>query len=334
MATLVLRDEDLFWQADTFRTAFFQSLLNETRFIQDALQKALLVQTHPLGRPAAHGYNQDMQEQEREHHHLPDANRLSVLAAIILFVYALTPFVNFPPQEVRFALFGIQFNFIFNFHTLVSLLVAALAAVGSEWLVRSHPNLGEQSTFQHWLLPAFSAWVIDIPLSTIAISAEWWIIFGFGGLFLVLVFVAEYISVDLSDSFHVPASIALSAVSFALYLVLAITVRAANLRLYLLVPALVLPAILICLRTLYLRLNGKWCLEWGAAAAIIIGQITIGMHYLRLSPISFGMVLLGILYALTNAASALEEERPLRTAWIEPAAMLAVFLTLAAFFQF
>jgi hypothetical protein len=200
--------------------------------------------------------------------------------------------------------------------------------------VRSHPNLGEQPTFQHWLLPAFSAWVIDVPLSTIAIGPQWWVIFGFGGLFLVLVFVAEYISVDLSDSFHVPASVALSAVAFALYLVLAITVRAANMRLYLLVPALVLPAALVCLRTLYLRLNGQWSFEWGIASAMIIGQITIGLHYLRLSPPAFGILLLGILYVLTNIAGATEEERPLRTAWIEPAVMTAVFLGLAALFQF
>lgn len=270
----------------------------------------------------------------QEHHYLPDANRLSVLAAIILFVYALTPFVNLPPQLVSFPLFNIQFNFNFNFHTLVALLVAALAAVGSEWLVRSHPNLGDQPTFQHWLLPAFSAWVIGVPLSTIAIGPAWWIIFGFGGLLLVLILVAEYISVDLSDSFHVPASVALSAVSFALYLVLAITVRAANMRLYVLVPALVLSAGLIALRALYLRLNGRWSLEWGLATAMILGQIALGLHYLRLSPPAFGILLLGVLYTLINLAVAMEENRPIRTVWIEPAVMLGIFVTLAILFQF
>lgn len=271
----------------------------------------------------------------QEHHSFPDANRLSVLAAIILFVYALIPFVDVPSQEIAISLFRIQFNFNFNIHTLVSLLVAALAAVGSEWLVRSHPNLGEeQPTYQHWLLPAFSAWVIDVPLSTIAIGPQWWIIFGFGGLFLMLVFVAEYISVDLSDSYHVPASVALSAVSFALYLVLAISMRAANMRLYLLVPAMALPAALVCLRTLYLRLSGQWSIEWGVAAALIIGQITIGLHYLRLSPPAFGIILLSVLYAITSISAAVVEERPIRTAWIEPAVMLTVFLALAAVFQF
>lgn len=271
----------------------------------------------------------------QENQSFPDANRLSVLLAIILFVYALIPFVNVPPQAIAINLFRIQFNFNFNIHTLVSILVAALAAVGAEWLVRSHPNLREdQPTYPHWMLPAFSAWVIDVPLSTIAISSEWWIIFGFGGLFLMMVFVSEYISIDLSDAYHVPASVALSAVSYAFFLVLAITVRAANMRLYLLVPAMVLAAALISLRTLNLRLSGQWSIEWGIAAALIISQLTIGLHYLRLSPLAFGLILLSALYAITGLAAAVIEERPIRTAWIEPAAMMATFLALAAVFQF
>lgn len=305
----------------------FSPFLNLTEQI---LKKFPVNPIPPLGRQPADGYNLNMQE----HHFFPDANRLSVLAAIILFVLALTPFITLPPQAIQFSVFNIQFNLNFNIHTLVSLLVAAMAAVGSEWLVRSHPNLQDQTTFQHWLLPAFSAWVIDVPLSTIAVGPQWWIIFGFGGVFLVLIFVAEFISVDLSDSYHVPASAALSAVAFALFLVLAITVRGANLRLYVLIPALVISTFLVCIRTLYLRLSGKWAVGWGLAITLFIAQIAIGMHYLRLFPAAFGIILLGCLYALTSAAVAVEEDRPIRTAWIEPVTMLVIFLGLAALFQF
>jgi hypothetical protein len=81
-------------------------------------------------------------------------------------------------------------------------------------------------------------------------------------MLLILVFVAEYIVFDLSDARHVPAIVGLTAVSFALYLILIIAVRAAGLRLYLLLPALVIPIGLVSLRTLYLRLGGRWCLGW------------------------------------------------------------------------
>ena len=272
-----------------------------------------------------------MQEQQT----FPDANRLSVLLAIILFMYALIPFVNVPTQEIAFNVFGVAFNFNFNIHTLVSVLVAGLAAVGAEWLVRSHPNLAaNQPTYQHWMLPAFSAWVIDVPLSTIAIGPEWWIIFGFGGLFLMMIFVAEYITVDLSNAYQVPASVVLSAVSYAFLIVLAITVRAANMRLYLLVPAMFISSGLVCLRALYLRLNGEWSLEWALSTALLISQLSIGLHYLRLSPLAFGLILLSAQYAITSIAAAVIEDRPMRTAWIEPAAMTTTFLVLAAVFQF
>jgi hypothetical protein len=105
-------------------------------------------------------------------------------------------------------------------------------------------------------------------------------------------------------------------------------------RLYLLVPAMVLSAALVGLRTLNLRLSGQWAIGWSIAAALIVSQLTIGLHYLRLSPLSFGLILLGVLYAITGIAAAVVEERPIRTAWIEPAAMMTTFLVLAVVFRF
>jgi len=60
--------------------------------------------------------------------HLPDANRLSVLAAVILLAYALTRFVNIPPREISFQLPGVFVEYTLDFQTIVSVLVAALAA--------------------------------------------------------------------------------------------------------------------------------------------------------------------------------------------------------------
>jgi hypothetical protein len=71
------------------------------------------------------------------------------------------------------------------------------------------------------------------------------------------VFIAEFIVVDYSDTRHAPATMGLTAVGFALYLIVAIAVRAAHLRLYLALPALVIPMGLVMLRTLHLRLSGR-----------------------------------------------------------------------------
>jgi hypothetical protein len=260
---------------------------------------------------------------------LPDANRLSVLASTILLAYAVSPYIDLPATELTLGLPGAIFSFRFDVSTLASLLVALLAGVGTDWLLYTHPSGRTTRTFPHWLLPALTAWVIGVTLGTLDVSLQWWAVFGFGGILLILVFLAEYIVVDLSDVRHVPATVGLTAISFALFLILAIAVRAAGLRLYLLLPALVIPFGLVSLRTLYLRLGGRWCYAWAFAIAAIVGQIAIGLHYWPFKPLSYGLILLGPAYALTSAAGSIEEGRSWRSLWIEPVAMWALMWALA-----
>lgn len=259
-----------------------------------------------------------------EHQNLPDANQLSVLASMILLAYALTPFFKIGGREYSLELPGIVLLFQLNLATVVPILVAALAAVGTDWLLRRHPRLGRQATFQHWILPALTAWVIGVPLNTLGVGRQWWVVFAFGSALLILVLVAEYIVVDPSDVHYAPATVGLTAVSFALFLILAIALRAAAIRLYLLVPALVGAMALVSLRTLYLRLGGQWKIAWALGMAVVVGQFAAGLHYWPLSPLTFGLALLGPAYALTSLAAAIEEGRPRQTLWIEPAVMLTV----------
>jgi hypothetical protein len=265
-----------------------------------------------------------------EHQNLPDVNRLSVLAASILLVYALTPFLDFPDRSLSVQLPGFFFLLPLNVYTLVAILVAVLAAAGASWLLNDHPRLGDQRTYQHWLLPALTAWAIGVPLQSLEVGLQWWAVFAFGGVLLVLVFVAEYIVVDIGDARQAPATVGLTAVSFALFLTLTIAMRASGVRLYLLLPALV-PAIgMVSLRSLYLRLGGRWCWYWAVGIAVAVGQMALGLHYWPLLPLSFGLAITGPAYALTSLAGAIEEGRGWNTLWIEPALMLALCWGLAA----
>ncbi len=282
-------------------------------------------------------------EDMEEHRHLPDRDRLSVLAATILLAYALTRFVNIPVRALSFQLAGIFLSFQVNFQTLISLLVAALAAAGMDWLLRDHPSLSLsdadpsrvswQRTIQHLLLPALTAWAIGVPLQYLSGGLEWWIVFAMGGTLLVLVFVAEYIVVDVEDLREPPAAAGLTALSFALYLILAITLRSAGVRLYLLLPVLVGAIGFISLRTLYLRLGGRWSFAWAAGIALLIGQLAAGLHYWPLSPIRFGLVLVGPAYALTSLAGSLAEGKRMSGLWAEPLIMLGVLWGLAVWLK-
>ncbi|MCL4559375.1 MAG: hypothetical protein M1281_02015 [Chloroflexi bacterium] len=264
-----------------------------------------------------------------EHRHLPDPNHLSVLVATILLAYALTRFVNIPERELSISLPGIYLVFKLNFPTIISVVAAGLAATGMDWLLRDHPGLGKQTTYQHLLLPSLTALVIGAPLNTLGVSLQWWIVFAMGAVLLVLVFIAEYIVVDVADVRQPPAAAGLTALSFALFLILAIALRAAGSRLYLLLPALVPAAGLVSLRTLYLRLGGRWSFAWAIGIALVIGQIATALHYWPVPPVPFGLILLGPAYALTSAVGEFEAGRWKRSKVVEPAIMLIIIWGIA-----
>jgi hypothetical protein len=270
---------------------------------------------------------------EAERQSLPNTDRLSVLTASILLAYAVLPFIQLPDRVLSLSMFGALFNYTINFSTILTIISAALAAAGTDWLLRDHPRLAGQRTYQHLLIPAFTAWVIGAPLSASQVGLQWWGVFGFGSLLLVLVLVSEYIAVDPYDTRHGPASVALIAVSYALFLILIITLVGAGMRLYLMLPALVLAAFLITLRSLYLRLNGRWSVGWSAAVALVVGQVITALHYLPVSPLRFGLMVVGLAYALASLAGSVEERRAGRSLWLEPLLMISVLWGLAIFLR-
>lgn len=259
-----------------------------------------------------------------QHRHLPEADRLSILAATILLAYALANFVRFPSRELAVQLPGLYLAVQVNARTVVAVLVAGLTASGADWLLRTHPSVHSHTTFEHWLVPALTSLVIGVPLSQISGAPQWWLGFFAGGALLMLVLVAEYITVDPDDARQPIASAGLTTVSFALYLILAIALRFSGARLFLVLPALSLAAWLVSLRTLHLRLHGRWVFLQAGVVALVCTQTAAALHYLPLSPISFGLMLIGPAYALTSLLANLAEGTSLRQAILEPLVILVI----------
>jgi hypothetical protein len=201
--------------------------------------------------------------------------------------------------------------------------------MGTDWLLRDHPGLGRKRAYEHWLVPALTAWVIEVPLSNLGVGLQWWVVLGFGGLLLVLVFMAEYVAVDPYDNRYAAATIGLTSVSYALFLILVIALVGQNTRLYVLIPALFVALFLLTLRNLHLRLGGRWCVGWSFATALIVSEAAAALHYLPLTPLRSGLVVLGLAYGLSSVAGSVEEGRPWRVGWVEPAIMLVILWGLA-----
>ena len=138
----------------------------------------------------------------------------------------------------------------------------------------------------------------------------------------MLVLVAEYIAVDPEDIRYTLASAGLTAVSFAIFMILALALRSAGVRLFLTLPALTFASFLVVLRTLHLRLNGAWYIMTSLALALIIAQLSAALHYLPLLPTTYGLMLIGPTYALTSLVANLADGIPLRRAITGPTLVL------------
>ncbi len=249
-----------------------------------------------------------------------------------MLAFALTRLISFPARSLAFSLLGIQLNFTFDFNTVITLLTAALAAVGIDWLILSHPdrNLSPSpwAHVSHWIIPVFTSLVIGIALNAFSGEALWWVLFLLGSLLLMAVFIAEYNVMPSEDIRHPLARIGLTGLSFALFLLLAIALYSADLRLYLRLPLLGLGAMMVISRSIFLRI-GRWEWLWSVLISLILSEIAVGFHYLPLPPIQVGLYLVGLAYALTSLVSALKEGRQGWAFWGEPAVMVLLILLLS-----
>lgn len=246
-----------------------------------------------------------------------------------MLAFALTQLVSFPVQNLSTSLFGILIDFVLDFATVVVLFTVFLAAAGMDWLIHSHPEKDRYQNrwayIRHWIVPVLTSIVIGVALNAFAGGLIWWAVYALGSLLLFAVFIAEYNVVIAEDYRNPLATVGLTALSFVLYLLLAIAVFSADIRLYLRLPLLGVGALMVISRSLFLRL-GKWHTLWALVNSLIISQIVVGFHYLPLSPIQFGLLLVGAAYALTSIVTAIKESRKSLAFWGEPISMIVLMI--------
>jgi hypothetical protein len=276
-----------------------------------------------------HRYNLYMQE---KHSSFSSADRISVLIASILLTFALTRLIQSPRFTVTLTLPGFYFAYPITLGTIMTLLAAALTATGMDWLTRGNPALGKKSNIEHLMLPTLTTFVIGAPLALLN-GAAWWVGFAFGASVLVIVFQAEYITINSSAPAYGFARAGLTALAHALFLILVISLRFSGMRLFLLIPIIFITAALICLRILHLDGTDRWDFPWAIGIGLICAQVGAGLHYWPLTPIQFGLALTGPLYALTMLSASLTENIPIRRAALLPAIIVGLAWISAVFLR-
>ena len=260
---------------------------------------------------------------------LPDFERLSILIATILLAYASTQFIDLPARDFGVQLPGFYLDLVLSTNTIIAFLVTGLTASGTHWLLQDHPTYHSDRILQHIMFPALTALVIGIPLNNLPFGLAWWVVFILGGLVLLAVLIAEYIVIDLEDLRQPAATAVLTGLSFALLTILAISLRAAGTRLFLLIPPIFIFGGLVSLRSLHLRLHGRWLVPQAAGIALVIAQLATVLHYLPVTPITYGLLIAAVGYSLTVFVSNLSTGIDRSQAMIEPGIILFVYLGIA-----
>jgi hypothetical protein len=251
--------------------------------------------------------------------YLPNSDRVGILIASVLLTYALTRIVQSPRFPLTVSLPGFYFAYPLTLSTAMSILAAALAFTGMDWLTRGHPSIGTKTNIEHLLLPTLTTLVLGGPLSLLPDGLIWWMGFLLGAFLLIGVYLAEYITIEPSAPMYAFARAGLTALAYALFLITAMSLRSSGARMFLLVPVLFVTAALISLRILHLDGTDRWDFPWAAGIGLICAQIGAGLHYWPLTPVQFSLAMTGPLYGLTMLSAALMTENiPLRRAVVGP----------------
>jgi hypothetical protein len=263
----------------------------------------------------------------------PNLDRISVLASTILLAYTFASLISISERVFATQLPGIYLEIKINTQTIVSFLAACLAASGANWLLREHPTWKNKRLAIHILLPAITAWIIGVPIHQQALGLFWWVGIVLGGGVLILVLIAEFTVVDTSNANYVLASVGLSILAYALLFLLSVTLKASQIRLYQLIPPLMLMMYIVSLRILHLRSQGKLALQEASLITLILAQISIAAYYLPFSPISFGLFLQGPAYGINSVFANIDDGKPWKKAIIDPIIAFIIFGSLAIIFR-
>ncbi len=260
---------------------------------------------------------------------LPSSDRMGILIASVLLTFALSRFIQSPGLTLSLSLPGFYYAFPVTIGSFMTLFAAALTAAGMDWLTRDHPAAAnKRSNLEHLLLPTLTAFVMGTPLSLLSESSAWNWGFLLGAVLLSAVCIAEYVSLDPSTPSYGFARAGLTAVAYALFLVLLTSLRFSGARMILVTPYIFIVAGLIGLRILHLDGEDRWDFPWAVGIGLVCAQIGAGLHYWPLSPVQFGLAITGPLYGLTLLSANLAENIPLRRAAVGP--ILTVVVAWAA----
>ncbi len=268
---------------------------------------------------------------------LPNRDRLSVLTAVIVLAFALARFLDLPARTLATSLFGSPLGLELNGPLLMMVLVAALISAGADTLIRSHPTLAGQlgrRTFVHWILPGATALVLGTALNRLPDGPQWWLGLGLTAVALITVLVAEYIAVDRNDPAWDLAALGLTALAYAVALLLFALLRSLSARALVSATVAGLVGAVLAWRLLALRGAPTAASALNAAVVgLVVAETIWAISYWRVSPGSAGLLAMIPFYLTVGVAQQHLAGRLTARIWIEYIVVGALALAIVLFYS-
>jgi intracellular septation protein A len=267
--------------------------------------------------------------------HFPSRDRLSILTAVIVLAYALARFITTPTLSVQLSAFGLPLDLQLESSALLLVLVAALISTGSDSLIRSHPYFAvhpAKSSLIHWILPGTTALVLGAALNRLPEGSLWWLGLALSAFAIIAVLIAEYIVVDADDAAWDAAALGLTALAYALALILFTLLHASSAHPVLAAGVGGLVATGLTGRLFALKNLPRWrAALYAALVGLICAEAIWGLSYWRVASGSAALLLMVPFYVSLGLAQQHLTQRLARRVWVEFAVVGLAGLAAALF---
>ncbi len=233
-------------------------------------------------------------------------DRLSILVSLVLLGLVLTFIIRLPTRVVEAMVFGSPVTVTISTRVVMVLLLSALTAVGTEYIMRAHPTFDQDRvtgySFLFWVLPTFVTLVAASFTPLLVPNLFIWL----GGLALTAimlsaVIVAEYRTINNKDSAYTTARLFLNLVTYISAFILFTAIYGAKLRSVLSASAVLLVSSLLSLALLRAE-QETTPLTWTYAAicGLILGEATWALNYWGVGGLAGGGLLVLMFYFLAG----------------------------------
>lgn len=264
-------------------------------------------------------------------------DRISVTTWVLVLGLGLSLVLQLPTTIVSFRALGSPTSLELSATTLMALILALAAAVGTESLIRLHPKRQPNRlglSWAYWALPAAISIITVVLLPGISTQLLKVAVILVSGLLLMLAFFSLYATVEPGQPGFRRARLWLDVLSYGAALLLFLFVYQSRTRSLLSGTMVSLTAALLAVELLRSATNEmRQVLMYSAVVGLLLGELTWALNYWPLLPgLTGGLLLLLAFYLAVGIALQGLQKRLTRRVLVEFAFFGVVALSLIVVF--